>query len=269
MLEPWTRLEDASDESRFGGKAVELGRAMRAGLPVPPGVAIAHADAARACAAEWAEARAALVANLGGMVAVRSSAVGEDGAGASFAGQHLTVLCVKSGDAVARAVNDVVLSGNTASALAYRAKLGLPAEPHMGVVVQTLVQAEVAGVMFTRNPLTGADERMIEATWGLGEAVVQGLVTPDRYTIDKTGNVLEAVMGDKDIALVWAAEGGTEEIAVDARRASSLCLDAARLASLHDLALRCEREWQGAHDIEFAFAGTSTYLLQRRAITRG
>ena len=107
-------------------------------------------------------------------LAVRSSAVGEDSAGASFAGQHITVLNVPSADDVEAAVREVWWSANSDSAITYRKRLGVFARPSVGVVVQSLLQPDTAGVMFTRNPITGADERMIEASWGLGEAVVSG-----------------------------------------------------------------------------------------------
>ncbi len=116
-------------------------------------------------------------------LAVRSSAVGEDSAGASFAGQHITVLNVPSADDVEAAVREVWWSANSDSAITYRKRLGVFARPSVGVVVQSLLQPDTAGVMFTRNPITGADERMIEASWGLGEAVVSGRVIPDSFRV--------------------------------------------------------------------------------------
>ena len=138
----------------------------------------------------------------------------------------------------------------------------------MGVVVQALVRAEVAGVLFTRNPMTGADERVIEASFGLGESVVSGIVTPDRFRVARGGRVLAREAGDKDVEIAWNEEGGTIERPVDPARAASLCLDDARLAALDELASRCERIEPGPHDIEWAFEGERLYLLQRRPITR-
>ena len=102
----------------------------------------------------------------------------------------------------------------------------------MAVVVQELVPAEVAGVLFTRNPVTGAAERVIEASWGLGEAVVAGLVVPDRFRLDVRGRVLERTMGEKDVAL-RIGPAGTREVAVDAPDVHAPCLDddAARRAA--------------------------------------
>src|SRR6185295_1559116 len=126
-----------------------------------------------------------------GPLAVRSSCVDEDGAEASFAGQHLTLLNVPATGGLQDAVREVWWSANSDSAITYRQRVGLFARPSVGVVVQSLLDPDTAGVMFTTNPVTGASERMIEATWGLGEAVVDGRVIPDQYRIDPSGEVLE------------------------------------------------------------------------------
>jgi pyruvate,water dikinase len=207
-------------------------------------------------------------AALGGPVAVRSSAIGEDGASASFAGQHATVLGVICGQTLVAAIKKVRESAHAPSAIAYRKRLGLDGTPRMGVVVQRLVDADKAGVLFTKNPMTGADERVIEASWGLGEAVVAGLVTPDRYRVTRDGRILERAAGDKDLAIRLRADGGTHEVEVDAERAAVLCLADADLAALHQLALRCEGHAKAPIDLEFAFVGETLYLLQQRAITR-
>ena len=132
-------------------------------------------------------------------LAVRSSAVGEDSAGASFAGQHITVLNVPSAGDVEAAVREVWWSANSDSAITYRKRLGVFARPSVGVVVQSLLQPDTAGVMFTRNPITGADERMIEASWGLGEAVVSGRVIPDSFRVARSGEVLERRAGSQEV----------------------------------------------------------------------
>src|SRR6185369_7934552 len=127
--------------------------------------------------------------------AVRSSAVDEDGASASFAGQHLTLLNVHSAADVAGAVREVWWSANSDSAITYRQRVGLFRRPSVGVVVQSLLDPDSAGVMFTRNPVTGDDELMIEASWGLGEAVVSGLVIPDNFRVARSGEVLARTPG--------------------------------------------------------------------------
>jgi len=123
--------------------------------------------------------------------------------------------------------------------------------------------------MFTRNPITGADERVIEAGWGLGEAVVAGLVIPDSYRIARSGEVLERTPGLKRVAIRTQPQGGTVEEDVPAEDAERLCLDDDQLAQLHELASRCEEVYGPARDIEWAFADGRLYLLQCRAITRG
>lgn len=266
-------FEEARDESRFGGKSVKLGEARARGLPTPPGYAL-DVDLVEAVVAGNAGAIAAVTPifhELGARVAVRSSAVGEDSEHASFAGQHLTVLNVDSVARMLEAVHAVRSSAHTEAALGYRKKHGLSGGPRIAIAVQTLVESEVAGVMFTRHPMTGADERVIEAAWGLGEAIVAGLVVPDSYRIARSGEILERTAGEKDLELVPASEGGTAEVAVDADRAAALCLDDAKLGQLHTLALGCERHYAalGPLDIEWAFAGGTPYLLQCRAITAG
>jgi pyruvate,water dikinase len=123
-------------------------------------------------------------------------------------------------------------------------------------------------VLFTRNPISGADERMIEASWGLGEAVVSGIVVPDRATLSPQGLVLDFVVGDKDVK-IWYDEGdGTAEAPVDEALRNVPCVDETHLEALNDLANRCQRVWGPALDIEWALGGDDTiYLLQCRPIT--
>jgi pyruvate,water dikinase len=198
---------------------------------------------------------------------VRSSAVGEDGDGASFAGQHLTVLNVRDADAAVAAVAAVAASACAESALAYRRGHGDDSVPRCGAVLQRLVPATAAGVMFTRDPLTGADQVVVEAGWALGEAVVSGLVTPDRYRLDRTGRVLERVLGTKDLAVVPAPAGGTTTVRLDAARAARPCLRDDQLAALAELGRRCDEVFGGPSDVEWAFAGDRLSLVQRRPVT--
>jgi pyruvate, water dikinase len=265
-----TPLGDALEEAQFGGKAASLARSLRAGLPVPPGFALgtAHVDAVFEGHAAMVESLRAQFTGLAGPCAVRSSAIGEDSEEASFAGQHLTVLNVRDQDRVVEAVLEVRASAHTESARAYRRKLGMDDAPRIGVVVQRMIEPDCAGVMFTRNPIDGSDQRVIEASWGLGEAVVAGLVVPDNYALDGGGRVLRRTAGEKDIALRASADGGTVEEAVAEELATALCLSDQMLAQLHDLAGRCEAFFGKGLDLEWAFAGGTLYLLQCRAITR-
>jgi pyruvate,water dikinase len=263
-------LIEARDESIFGSKAVGLGEAAREGLPLPPGIALSG-DLVEAVASreETAiEEVARHVRDLPVPFAVRSSAVDEDGADASFAGQHLTLLNVPSFEAVHDAVREIWWSANSDSAITYRQRVGLFRRPSVGVVVQSLLDPDSAGVMFTQNPITGDDERMIEASWGLGEAVVAGLVIPDHFRLSRGGEVLERTPGLKRIRIRSLPAGGTVEEDVPADQTEALCLDDAQLAKLGALADRCEEVYGPARDIEFAFAGGELYLLQCRAVTR-
>jgi pyruvate,water dikinase len=263
-------LIDALDDAHFGGKAASLARSLRAGLPVPPGFSLGTAQV-EALFDGHTEALKQLVTAftmLAGPCAVRSSAIGEDSEGASFAGQHVTILNVRHADHVAHAVLRVRESAHTESARAYRRSLGMDAAPRVAVVVQRMVEPDCAGVMFTKNPVNGSDERVIEASWGLGEAVVAGLVVPDNYALDGQGRVLRRTAGEKDVALRVASEGGTVEEAVAADLVAAFCLTDEMLAALHALAQRCESLFGQGLDIEWAFAGGTLYLLQCRAMTR-
>lgn len=260
-------LAQAGDAQRYGGKAAQLAAAQRAGLPVPDGIALGF-DLVDALARDEASAHTALAthcAALAGPLAVRSSAVGEDGASASFAGQHATLLNVRD---VARAVTEVWRSAHSESALGYRQRIGATGPVRMGVVVQRLVPADVAGVMFTRNPITRADELVIESGWGLGEAIVQGLVVPDFFRLSRDGSVLEQRAGVKEIAIRRKPEGETEQVAVAPDLVESLSLCATKLGALAALAARCDDAFGTVpHDVEWAFAGDALYLLQRRPVT--
>ena len=263
-------LAEAKEESLYGGKSASLSRAIRAGLPVPPGFALSFAavDAVVGDAEGAISALEEILAVLGGPVAVRSSAVGEDDQETSFAGQHATLLNVRTRSGLVDAIGEVYQSAHSASALAYRERMGIVGEPRIGVTVQLLVEAETAGVLFTHNPATGAEERLIEASWGLGEVVVSGLVVPDSYRISADGQILARIPGEKDVALQPSAEGGTEEIRVGQESVQALALDDAQLVALHELTLLCEAEYGQRLDIEWAFAAGQLCLLQCRGITR-
>ena len=122
--------------------------------------------------------------------------------------------------------------------------------------------------MFTKNPVTGADERVIEASWGLGEAVVAGIVIPDHYRVDRSGPVLERKPGLKRVAVRTVPGGGTVEERVAPELVERLCLDDDQLRELSRLASRCEQVYGPARDVEWAIAGGTLYLLQCRAITK-
>ncbi len=165
------------------------------------------------------------------------------------------------------AIKQVHGSAFTEEAIGYRPRMGVDGEPAIAVVLQQQILSEVAGVMFTKNPLTGDTERYIEASWGLGEAVVAGMVVPDSFRISVNGDLLEQVVGDKDIELVACSEGETMEIEVEEDKVAAFCLNSNELERLHGLALECEAVYGEHIDIEWAFHGGQLYLLQCRAIT--
>lgn len=267
-------LEAAVEIERFGGKAVSLGQAVRGRLPVPAGIAVDW-TAVEAVASGDAGALAVIaelalsVLERGVTLAVRSSAVAEDGAASSFAGIHETVLGVHGIESLGKALLAVFRSAQSDAALAYRGQLGICGPPRIAAVVQECVEPRAAGVMFTRCPLTGADHRLIEGAFGFGDAVVDGAITPDQFRLDATGQVLERNLGDKASARrLDRAAGRIVDEQLDGADTERLCLDNDDLAALHNLAGLCDRVYgDSRHDIEWAFAGDALYLLQRRPIT--
>jgi len=264
------QLQEAVDESQFGGKCVSLGNAIRAGLPTPGGFALS-ADVVNRIAADGSMAFPDAIdvfEALAPAMAVRSSAVGEDSDEASFAGQHATVLNVMNKDAMLAAIHTVYQSAHSPEALAYREKMGVSAEPAIAVALQKQILSDVSGVMFTRNPITGADERYIEASWGLGEAIVSGLVVPDSFRLSRQGQVMARTAGEKDLRLEADREGNVIEVEIEGEAVEALCVNDSQLLELHDLASRCEATYGTGLDIEWAISEGKVYLLQCRAITR-
>jgi pyruvate,water dikinase len=263
-------LAKARDDAVFGSKAVGLGEATREGLRLPPGIALSGSIVEAVASGKERAIGKVLKAirPLDRPLAVRSSAVDEDGAEASFAGQHLTLLNVATDADVTAALREIWWSANSDSAITYRQRVGLFTRPSVAVVIQSLLDPDVAGVMFTRNPISGADERVIEASWGLGEAVVAGMVIPDHFRVSPSGEVLERTAGAKKIAIRTLPDGGTIEEQVASELVESLCLDDDQLAALNRLADRCEEVYGPGRDIEWAIRAGELYLLQCRAVTR-
>ncbi|NAZ84548.1 PEP/pyruvate-binding domain-containing protein [Kineococcus indalonis] len=234
MLVP---LEEADE--RCGGKAANLARLVRAGFDVPPGVVVTDPLGTDGWVGELA---AVLRRRLAGPVAVRSSALAEDGAEASFAGQLHTALEVTDPAEVVAQVRRAAASGTGPGAVAYAARLGRQPAAAVPVVVQAAVPAEVAGAVFTRHPLTGARQVVVEAARGPGEAVVGGTVTP----------------------WTWTVEGGTATCRAGAR---SRPLTPAQVLHLAGTARRVEEVFGCPQDVEWAIAGGTLWLLQSRPVT--
>jgi pyruvate,water dikinase len=258
------------EEESYGGKVMSLGVALRAGLPAPPGYGV-EVELVNAVVAGNTDAIAAVHSIFDAVApscAVRSSAVGEDSADASFAGQHDSIMNVRSAEDVVTAIIQVYQSGHTESAMAYREKVGVAHDARIAVAVQQQIPSEKAGVLFTRNPISGDAERYIEVAWGLGEAVVSGLVVPDTFRISADGEILVSEPGDKDLKLILSESGsGTDEVDVPEELAEVLCLSNEELIALHRLAENCEQAYGQNLDMEFAFYQGELYLLQCRSIT--
>lgn len=205
-------------------------------------------------------------------VAVRSSALGEDSQDATFAGQQETYLWVRGADGVCDAVRDCWVSLYSPQAMTYRARVGAGgATPAMGVTVQLMVDAAVSGVMFTCNPVSGDPSMVaVNASWGLGLAVVGGEVTPDDYLVSKvTSEVVRQTVTVKEIEYVPGAHGrGAVRVEVPPERREAPCLDEEQLAALVALARRVERHFGGHQDIEWAIGRDGElFVVQSRPVT--
>jgi pyruvate,water dikinase len=203
-------------------------------------------------------------------VSVRSSATAEDLPEASFAGQQDTFLNIVGIEAVLTAIQRCWASLWTDRAISYRASLGLdPRGLRLAVVVQRMVEAQVAGVLFTANPLTGKRrESVIEANPGLGEAVVSGATNPDHFVVrTATGEIVERRLGDKQVIIQAISGGGTQQMEADAHTARA-CLSDAQVRTLAELGGRIEAHFGSPQDIEWALdASGQIFLLQARPIT--
>jgi pyruvate,water dikinase len=207
-------------------------------------------------------------------VAVRSSAVGEDSQDATFAGQQETYLWVRGVEHVCDAVRDCWVSLYSPPAISYRLRLGdATRPPAMGVTVQLMVDAEVSGVMFTCNPVSGDPSMVaINASWGLGLAVVGGEVTPDDFLVSKvTREVVREHVHSKDVQYVPDARGnGAVRVAVSAEKREARCLDQPALERLVDVGKRVERYFGSRQDIEWALAREGEqqlFIVQTRPVT--
>jgi pyruvate,water dikinase len=279
---------DATALALAGGKAANLGELIAAGLPVPPGFCVttdAYTSVAAGLDGDPATMRAALAAApvpeeiaeavtrayraLGPdvPVAVRSSATAEDLPTASFAGQQDTYLNVVGAGAVLDAVRRCWASLWTDRAVAYRAEAGVDGAVALAVVVQRMVDARAAGVLFTADPVSGRRARtVIDAGPGLGEAVVSGMVNPDHLAVEGD-RIVERRLGDKAVAVRALPGGGTERVQL-AEGADDACLTDEQVLALVALGRRVEAHFGAPQDVEWALdADGVLWLTQARPIT--
>ena len=291
-----------SDVAIAGGKGANLGEMTAAGIPVPEGAVLCAAaydrfvrengiDAAEllqksASEEEASEAirRRILSASLpgdirsevlefyrslgdGARVAVRSSATAEDLEDASFAGQQETYLNVCSEDVLLEKVKACYASLWGARAIHYRRASGHGCEQvSLAVVLQRMVESESAGVLFTRDPSGRSDELRINASYGLGEAVVSGIVSPDEYAVDRSGAILRVVVGSKAEKIVYSPSG-TDRVPVPEADRKRRVLNDEAVRALVKQALGIEAHYGRPMDIEWAIQDGRVYILQARAIT--
>jgi pyruvate,water dikinase len=294
-------LRFAEDEClevmRAGGKGASLARMASLGLPVPPGFVV-PADALAAALGDRAEELASLSADdaeraqrivaetdigpelreevtaayreLGGdvPVAVRSSACAEDSQEASFAGQQETYLDVRGADDVVERIRDCWGSFFSERALFYRAQKGSLDDLGMAVVVQRMVSADVAGVLFTVDPVRRRKDRMVvEAVFGLGEACVSGQVTPDNYVLARDGALKRRRLSVQPLVIESAPQGGTLERELDPAEGGAATLAEDQLRELARLGEDLQGRLGGPQDIEWAIEGGELYVLQARPVT--
>ena len=263
-------LAACQDVARVGGKAINLARLIQGGFDVPGGFVVTTAAFLSAQEKGMPEEVSSEILKayreIGSpTVAVRSSATAEDLADASMAGQYETILDVIGEEHLLDAVLRCWQSIDTPRTRAYLAEKGIPFEKvAMGVVVQELVAADVAGVMFTENPNGEAGEILIEANWGLGESVVSGLAQPDSLVIDRaTGRVKDLRIGGKEL---WIVPGRGEE-PVPADKRGIPCLNSRDVENLRRLGLQIGEHFGSAQDTEWAIRDGRLLLLQSRSIT--
>lgn len=258
-----------------GRKGHNLSRMWQAGLPVPPGLSVTW-DGIQSLDFPMLNHGLAQLARDGCPIfdartppafAVRSSAIEEDATLASFAGILLSRLNITTAEGVAAVLTDIRQSASAPAARDYSKRHGVRSSLRVAAVVQSFVAAEASGVLFMRDPLTGADHIVVEACWGLGPGTVEGLVRPDRWVMSTGGMAISSHIADKDIAIVPSEHGGITEMPVDPACRRRPCLSVESLQELVRLAVECGRLFGSPQDIEWAVSHNRVWLLQSRPIT--
>src|SRR5512143_317116 len=273
----WLGDPKSFDAGMVGGKAANLSRLARlGGHRVPDGFSLPVTVMDEVHPLDLRDEIIAAISDLMNchrlpdfIAAVRSSAVDEDGATASFAGRHETYLNIVGADTIIQAITRCWESARSEHALDYRRQQGLSVErPQIAVFVQQLVAADVAAVVFSANPITGnRDEVMINASWGLGESIVGGTVTPDTFIVRKSDlAVVQRIIADKQCMTVSVPDG-TREVDVPRFLRNTSSLNDEQVIEMAKLALTLEVTMEHPVDVECAYAKGKLYLLQCRPIT--
>jgi pyruvate,water dikinase len=298
---------DCENPQDAGGKGAGLAKMTRLGLPVPAGFVVRAsvladsldaagtrdtvlsllAGAADDGAAESARSVQPLIRALqlstsfsddvqralerlgcDAGVAVRSSALAEDSETASFAGQQDTYLNVRDMNEVPARIRDCWASFFSERALFYRSRKGSLGDLGMAVVVQRQLAPDRSGVMFTVDPIRRRnDQMMIEAVWGLGEAVVSGHATPDHYVVTREGAVKQARVSVQEVVVRLNEAGGVSQFDLSAEEGRERVLGDSELSALAELGRRLEAHFGRPQDVEWAFERGTLYLLQSRPVT--
>ncbi len=293
----WFKQLGVKNLNVAGGKGANLGECFNAGLPVPPGFVVGTeayrlavskisaqviqaVEARNYCYAqqlirdleipnELKQAVEEAYVNLGEpVVAVRSSATAEDLAEASFAGQQDSLLGIQGVDKLWDAIRHCWASLWSERAVEYRAKQKVENDGlALAVVVQQMIEADVAGVLFTQNPMANDDHMLLNASYGLGESVVSAQVTPDIFEVSRSNHeVVSSTVGAKETR-IDLMPGGTKVSEVPRELRECLSLGDSHIAKLVKLGLEVERFYESPQDVEWAFKDDELYLLQSRPIT--
>ncbi len=272
----WLGDPKSFDAALVGGKAANLSRLARMYHRVPDGFCLPVTVMDQAHPLDLRDEIARATSDLMAChslpeltVAVRSSAADEDSAGASFAGQHETYLNIVGAEGIVQAVTRCWESARSERALAYRRQQGLSVESvRLAVLVQQLVRSDVSAVVFSANPVSGSrDEVVINASWGLGESLVGGTVTPDTFVVRKSDlAVINRTIADKQRMTV-SVPGGTREVDVPRFLRLEASLANEQVIEIAQLALSLEAAMGWTVDVECAYASGQLYLLQCRPIT--
>ena len=260
-------LGEPMASSTVGGKAAYLSRLFR-DFPIPPGFCVVG-DTSETAVATAYQQMIKQTPDQQAAVAVRSSAIEEDGASLSFAGQHETKLNVVGLADLQSAITSCRDSLLSNRAMSYRSRHGIETDSEtMPVLVQQFVAADVSIVAFSVNPLTGDPrELLINASWGVGEAIVGGEVTPDEFTVRRADRIVTSRQVGAKHRMTIAVPGGTEVVETPRFLRTQSALSDQQIGEVARLTLKLEKKLSEPVDIEATWSGRQLYLLQCRPVT--